>query len=1152
MARVVRSAAVLCVFAVVYALSVFLGRATRLAGGELSLLWPAAAVAIIWLLAARKYGRRACLFNVAMLGVANFGTNMATGATLELSLWFVVVNVVLGLVTAAILSHGREEVVLRDPADLARLVVAVASGTICAAVLATAYMAVIMDQPPWQTFALFAVRNGATALLGVAVWLRVRDVTWKRPRWSPAVVAEALLVGTVVGGVFIWTFWMNSGVPLAFLTLLPAVWVALRYSTTTSTVFLLVAGIWIIFATLVDRGVFIVPNIQTRALLAQAMVGSLTTIVLTLSLYRDSRVRLISQLEVARDQADRDSELFGAVLDSIHDGVLLIDPSGEVVLENARASNSGIVGEVVAAARVGTIGHKGNLGAVGCEPRDVMVAAEESRVVELTTAPLVRRSLFQVVAFRDVTEERMNARALAEARDLFAGVLDAASEQAIIGTDPDGHITVFNNGAERLLGWTESEMLGRTPMDFHYVPEVRARAAELGIPVGFQVFVHNVTPEHAEIREWTYVRRDGSAVTVSLAVSQMVNEGGGCGGYIGVATDITEQKAAKQALGESEERFRLAFDTAPMGMFMFEITPRRDGRITRCNQAMADFLGRSTAEVLETAVTELIEDQRTAGAPGMGSLLAMRAGQQFEAETAFRRADGATVWGAISASVIGPAGSGSYGMCLVEDITSRKRVEAELQYLALHDQLTGLANRALFVDQVEQALAAVDGTASSRVGLIFLDLDGFKTVNDTWGHAQGDNVLKKVAGRIAASIRRGDVAARLGGDEFAVLCPGVADVTELDEVGKRIRESLHQPLGLADGTSYDQLSLSAGAVIAQPGCTAESLLQRADLMMYQAKRSGKDRVAIGDPSQEAAILRSLQLTRDLEQALHLEQFEVHFQPIVNLGSGERVAAEALLRWKHPRWGLLTPEVFLDLAETSSHMPAIGRYVLNEACSQAAGWSGVMAAAAVHVNVSPRELADGNFRVGVCDALRKSGLAPQRLVLELTESHAGQIAESAKADLEDLRRVGMRIAIDDVGTGFSSLARIVALPLDILKIDKQFTVGLLEDLRCEAITRAVLGLGKSLGLDVIAEGIERREQRDALVEWGCELGQGFLFGDLDSTPGCEASVRLVSARGAIEPECSITATDTGRTAAPTTPRSRPRRPPAAGSGRAAIP
>ncbi|WP_235435707.1 EAL domain-containing protein [Mycobacterium sp. EPa45] len=1082
-----------------YALSVIVGRATRLAGGELALVWPAAAVAIIWLLAARSYGRRACLFNVAVLAVLNFGTNLATGASMPLSAWFVMVNVALAVVSAAILTYHRDEVPLRDPADFARLVVAVSAGTVCAALLATAYMVYALQQPPWQTFALFAVRNGATALLGVAAWLRMRDVTWKRPQVSAAALAEALLVVLVVGSVFIWAFWLNSGVPLAFLTLLPAVWVALRYSTTVSTVFLLAAGIWIIYATLLDRGVFIVPNVQTRALLAQAMVGSLTIVVLTLSLYRDSSVRLVSQLQLARDQADRDSELFGAVLDSIHDSVLLIDPAGDVVLQNVRASVSGIVDSVASAARRDSE-PSGSASPAPKAPRDIVIPAEQPRVVELTTAPLVHQPLFQVVAYQDVTEERKTARALREARDLFAGVLHAASEQAIIGTAPDGRITVFNNGAERLLGWTEAEMLGGTPMAFHDHAEVCSRATELGIPVGFGVFVHNVTPERAEVREWTYVRRDGSNVTVSLAVSQITNTDGSCGGYIGVATDITQQKAAKQALAESEERFRLAFDTAPMGMFMFEPAPRPNGRITRCNQAMADFLGRSPTELLEIGVTELVADHRTSGSVALDPLLALHVGQHYQAETAFQRADGATVWGSISASIIASGGAGAYGMCLVEDITGRKRVEAELQHLAMHDQLTGLPNRVLFMGRVEHALAAAEQRGSGRVGLIFLDLDRFKAVNDTWGHGEGDNVLKAMAERILTSIRPGDTAARLGGDEFAVLCPSVSGIRELDSVAERLQDTLRRPVEIADHALYDQLSVSAGAVLSESGCTAESLLQRADMLMYQAKKSGRGRVTIGDPLQEAVVVRAVQLTRDLEQALPLRQLALQFQPIMNLQRGECVAAEALLRWSHPKWGLLAPDEFLDLAESSCQMPAIGRYVLNEACRQAVRWGGVMAAAAVHVNVSPRELADSNFRVGVINALRVTGLAPHRLVLEITESHVGQIAESANDDLDALRRTGVRVAIDDFGAGFSGLSRIVALPLDILKIDKQFIAGLGHDVRCEAITRAVIGLGTSLGLEVIAEGIERPDQQEALVEWGCELGQGFLFGDIAAVCG----------------------------------------------------
>lgn len=294
-----------------YALATVAGRATRLGGGEVALVWPAAAVAVIWLITVRPGGTRERAVHVSMLAILTFVMNILTGASPLLGAWFVLVNVTLAVVAVEILTYRRDEIVLRDPADLARLVAAVTAGSCCAAVLATAFLATVTGAPVWETFALFAVRNGATALLGVAVWLRFRDVRWRRPQVSALGVVEALVVGSGTVFVYVWTFWLNTGVPLAFLTLVPAMWLALRYSTTVSTVFLTVAGAWIIFATLSNRGVFIVPDIQARALLAQAMVCSLTLIVLALSLFRDSRARLIAQLEDARDQADQDSELLG-------------------------------------------------------------------------------------------------------------------------------------------------------------------------------------------------------------------------------------------------------------------------------------------------------------------------------------------------------------------------------------------------------------------------------------------------------------------------------------------------------------------------------------------------------------------------------------------------------------------------------------------------------------------------------------------------------------------------------------------------------------------------------------------------------------------------------------------------------------------------
>lgn len=727
-----RSVLVFLTFPPAYALSILLARATRVGDSEVALVWPAAAVAVLWLLAVRHCQPRQRAFHMVLLGLVTFGMNAVTGAPLPLSGWFALVNIALAVVTVEILHYGRDVAVLRDPMDLARVIGAVAAGTVCAAVLATVYLAPATGAPAWETFALFTARNGASALVGVAVWLRLPEIRWARPRLSVAAVGEALAVGAVIVFVFVWIFWLHTGAPITFAALLPSAWVALRYSTTVSTLFLTVAAGWIVFATLSDRGPLVVPDAAyLQALLAQGMVCSLLVVVLALALYRDSRAQLIAELEAARDR-------------------------------------------------------------------------------------------------------------LREAHDLFAGVLQAASEQAIIGTDPSGRITVFNNGAERLLGWTEAEMLGRTPIDFHYRPEVTARAEELGTTDDFDVFVHNVTPESAETREWTYVRRDGTRVDVSLSVTQMTDERGVCLGYIGVATDISQRKKAERALTESEERFRLAFDTAPTGMFMFDLTSERRGHITRCNRALGDFLGRSRADLLGMSVTALCADDDASD--GLAQLLDLKIGDTVNAEVAFRRADGRTVWGAVSASVVASPEAGPYGICLVENITSRRRAAAELQHSAQHDPLTGLPNRALLMDRIEQALEDAEGNGPDCVGLLYLDLDGFKPVNDTYGHASGDEVLQAAALRIKNSIRPTDTAARLGGDEFAVLCPVIGDHGRLRRIAERIQTELRRPVPLSNGATYQQLSVSIGVAESDSGSTADSLLRRADRLMYEAKRNGRDRI----------------------------------------------------------------------------------------------------------------------------------------------------------------------------------------------------------------------------------------------------------------------------------------------------------------------
>ncbi|WP_268968785.1 sensor domain-containing diguanylate cyclase [Mycolicibacterium austroafricanum] len=292
-------------------------------------------------------------------------------------------------------------------------------------------------------------------------------------------------------------------------------------------------------------------------------------------------------------------------------------------------------------------------------------------------------------------------------------------------------------------------------------------------------------------------------------------------------------------MADSEERFRHAFDTAPMGMFMFSVTADA-GRITRCNQSLSDFLGLPSADLLGRSVTELGISEIASAADGMTALLALRKDQEWDGEVAFRRTDGAMVWGAASASLVAPPGTEPYGICLVEDITARKHAEAELQYLALYNPLTGLANRALLVNRIEQALADIEPHTPGRVGLLYLDLDEFKPVNDTWGHALGDEVLQTTARRITNSIRPGDTASRIGGDEFAILCPVIGGLEQLRGIAERIWAELRRPVTLSVGEDYEHLSVSIGVTTSSPTSTADSILQDADGLMYQAKRNGKD------------------------------------------------------------------------------------------------------------------------------------------------------------------------------------------------------------------------------------------------------------------------------------------------------------------------
>jgi diguanylate cyclase (GGDEF)-like protein len=428
---------------------------------------------------------------------------------------------------------------------------------------------------------------------------------------------------------------------------------------------------------------------------------------------------------------------------------------------------------------------------------------------------------------------------------------------------------------------------------------------------------------------------------------------------------------------------------------------------------------------------------------------------------------------------------------LEQAVTKLRVLQEELHHQAYHDPLTGLPNRLMFMERLRGELAETTGT----LGVLFIDVDDFKIVNDTLGHAVGDALLVSVAGRLRHSVRPQDIVARLGGDEFAVMLPGVDDpVAELGAVATRVLRGFDTPVHAAD--ELVPVHLSVGIAESSRTRDPDELIREADLAMYQAKTSGKGRFAFFDPPMAAAMLRRHDLKTELAGAIERREIMVEYQPIVDLETGRISAGEALVRWEHPVRGRIAPAEFIPLAEESGLIRAIGRHVLEQTCRQAQRWEAVAPGdlpLRLHVNLSAAELRDPDLISGVQATLEEFGLPPERLALEITETELLDDAVASAARFGELRALGIRIALDDFGTGYSSLSYLHSLPLDSLKIAKPFVDGLEGDGHDASFIGVIVELARKLGLDVIAEGIETPAQLDALRDLGVEFGQGFLIG-----------------------------------------------------------
>jgi diguanylate cyclase (GGDEF)-like protein/PAS domain S-box-containing protein len=548
-------------------------------------------------------------------------------------------------------------------------------------------------------------------------------------------------------------------------------------------------------------------------------------------------------------------------------------------------------------------------------------------------------------------------------------------------------------------------------------------------------------------------------------------------------TAVTDQS---RALAESEARFRaLAESTSDLVCLH---SP--DGVYQYASPSVRRLLGYEPDELVGTHPIDYIHPDQRTQVERRFHIHTAAGSKPVEFSYRIRRRGGAYTW---FETVITPIVSNGQVVQLQSssrDITERKRTEEELVRLAFHDELTGLPNRALALDRIGQALA-VSRRTNQAVGVLFIDLDGFKVVNDTIGHYAGDATLVAVAERLTGLVRPGDTLARLGGDEFVMLCPG-ADGPAAAIVARRVLHALGQPFTVY-GRTID-LTASIGIAISQGADDPMRLVENADTAMYDAKRAGRDRFAIFDPDERTSQLNRLATEFALRRAVERNELLLHYQPEIDLASGRVVGVEALVRWQRDDGILVPPGEFIPLAEETGLIIVIGRWVIEEACRQVARWEaqGAGPDLRVWVNVSARQLGQPDLVPTVQAAIRAARIRPQSLCLEITESALMEDAEAAAAQLDQLRSLGISLGVDDFGTGYSSLAYLNRFPLDVLKIDRSFVARLDADTEAETIVAAIIDLAHALDLVVIAEGVETEAQLAVLRRLECDQAVGFYF------------------------------------------------------------
>ena len=578
--------------------------------------------------------------------------------------------------------------------------------------------------------------------------------------------------------------------------------------------------------------------------------------------------------------------------------------------------------------------------------------------------------------------------------------------------------------------------------------------------------------------------------------------------YFTYKTYLKNIEAAERhvaALQESEERFRSAFDYAAIGMAL--VSP--EGKWLQVNHSLCEIVGYSEQELLGMNWESITHpDDLSSVRTHVEQLLAGKL-PTYQTEKRYLHKNGSEVWIFLSLSLTrDPETKSTRLIFQIQDITDRKRAERQLLHDALHDTLTGLPNRALFVDRLKQALARTKRLGPHQFSVLFLDLDRFKVINDSLGHIVGDQLLVGIARRLEACLRPGDTVARLGGDEFTILLEDVIDIDEAITVAERVEKELSSPFNLGGHEVFTTVSIGiAPSTIGYD--RPDDILRDADTAMYRAKSLGKARHEVFDKTMHARAVNLLQLETDLRRAVERQEFLLYYQPIVVLETGEICGMEALIRWQHPEHGLIPPSKFIPVAEETGLILQMGQWGIREACRQMHQWRSQFGADIffpVSVNLSSKQFSQPDLIEQVMSALHDTGLDATGLRLEITESVVMENIESATEMLKQLRTLGVESSIDDFGTGYSSLSYLHRFPSSTLKIDRSFVSRMCDGSDNLEIIRTIVMLARNLGMTVVAEGVETKEQVEQLHALDCNQAQGYFF----SRPmAAETATRFIS-------------------------------------------